>query len=656
MSELSLSIFHDSELIAILLVCFICIAAVLAVFHFMPKHHEETERSSSPALTFVKPSRHFQKYTSRDWCLILLITIPYAIVSFWQLGTTVLPETTWQPSSDSGSQDIVLELTGDTDFSAIYTIYGDADNTINPDSLAGTANMVLTGSNDGITWEPVTTLKGGSIYEYSITEGAWNFRYIKISSVTKANTLTEIGFRSEDGTVFLPVSVYQDAYADSSYPAALIIDEQDKLKLSPTYLDQAYFDEIYHPRNAWEIATNHIMYATVHPLFGTNLIALSIKLFGMNTLAWRLPGVITGILIVPLIYAVAKLLFQKRNLAAMAALLCAADFMHLSTSRIATLEPFSVFFILLMFYFMIRYYYTSFYDTSLKKTLGILLMCGISMSIAISTKWTACYSAVGLAILLFTNLFQRMYEYFKARKCMKDLNSLSDAEAHEALMIKDFFWKKFWLTILCCVVFFIVIPAVIYWVVYLPDRVWKNDTWSIVNVWKQNMYMYNYHINLKATHPYSSVWYMWIIDARPIWYSLTTDAAGLKHSISCFSNPLLTWLGLIASFMTALDLLVKRQREAWVIMVGYLTALVPWLLVTRCVFAYHFYPSSCFLILAVVYFFRRIMDRSWGKWFIIIFLTAYVILFFAFLPATAGFGTTQSYIKAMEWFPSWYFG
>jgi hypothetical protein len=48
-----------------------------------------------------------------------------------------------------------------------------------------------------------------------------------------------------------------------------LIDEQDKLILHPTYLNQAYFDEIYHPRNAWEIATGHIMYATVHPLFGT---------------------------------------------------------------------------------------------------------------------------------------------------------------------------------------------------------------------------------------------------------------------------------------------------------------------------------------------------------------------------------------------------
>jgi hypothetical protein len=656
MSELSLAVFHDTELLAILLVCAAAIFLIWLIFHFLPKKKTKDPHEPESSLPFVAPSRHFKKYTKRDWFLIFVITVPYAIISFWQLGTTVLPTTTWQPTASSGKQDVIFELTGDTNFSAIYTFYGDGDNSFNPDSLNGTNAMTLYGSNDGTSWEKLTTMEVGSIYTYGIKEGTWNYHYVKLSSAYVTNTLSEIGFRNADSTGFLPVSIYQDEYKDSTYPATILIDEQDKLKLHPTYLDQAYFDEIYHPRNAWEIATGHIMYATVHPLFGTNLIALSIKAFGMNTLAWRLPGVIAGILIVPLMYAIAKLIFQKENLAAIAALLCAGDFMHLATSRIATLEPFSVLFILLMFYFMIKYFYTSFFDTSLKKTLGTLCICGIFMGIAIATKWTACYSAVGLAVILFSSLFRRMYEYFQAKKQLKTLEELSDAQAHEAMMIRDFFWKKFWITILCCCVFFIAIPIVIYWLSYLPDRVWHDDTWSIINVWNHNMYMYDYHVNLKATHPYSSVWYMWIVDARPIWYSLTTDAAGLQHSISCFSNPLLTWMGLIAFVSAFIDVLTKRNKNAWIILIGYLSALLPWVFITRCVFAYHFYPSSCFLILLVVYFFQKFIDKPKGKIFIRIFLAAYVILFLAFLPATAGFGTTTSYIKSLEWFGSWYFG
>jgi hypothetical protein len=313
MSEISLRLFQDSELLPVLLTCLIAILAVFIIFRLIPKKKNDKEKVPESSLSFVRPSRHFAKYTSRDWFLILIITIPYAIVSFWQLGSTVFPTSTWQPSSDGGVQSVILELTDQTRFSAIYTIYGDADNTINPDYLAGTTGMVFAGSNDGENWTELTTISGDSIYEYKITAGEWDYKYVKISSIKKTNTLTEVGFRNEDETGFLSVKVYQDDYSSSSYPASLMIDEQEKLILHPTYVDESYFDEIYHPRNAWEIATNHIMYATVHPLVGTNLIALSIKLFGMNTLAWRLPGAITGVLIVPLIYAIALSCCSKRG-------------------------------------------------------------------------------------------------------------------------------------------------------------------------------------------------------------------------------------------------------------------------------------------------------------------------------------------------------
>ena len=50
-----------------------------------------------------------------------------------------------------------------------------------------------------------------------------------------------------------------------------------------------------------------------------------------------------------LLYAVLKVIFIKPEYAALGTLLFSVDFMHITTSRIATLEPFSVFFILLMY-------------------------------------------------------------------------------------------------------------------------------------------------------------------------------------------------------------------------------------------------------------------------------------------------------------------
>ena len=118
-----------------------------------------------------------------------------------------------------------------------------------------------------------------------------------------------------------------------------------------------------------------------------------------------------------------------------------------------------------------------------------------------------------------------------------------------------------------------------------------------MNVWKQCEYMFQYHSSLNATHPYSSTWKQWLLDLRPIWYYNGYDANDIQHTISCFSNPLMTWLSLGAIVFTVLDGIRTKKQSALVIVIGYITALAPWMIITRCVFAYHFYPTSIFAII-----------------------------------------------------------
>ena len=308
---------------------------------------------------------------------------------------------------------------------------------------------------------------------------------------------------------------------------------------------------------------------------------------------------------------------------------------------------------------MIRYYLSSFYDTPLKKQLKTLLICGILMGIAIATKWTGCYSAVGLAILLFANLIRRWREYILAGRYLHSSEEYAPSQAaiNEAEKIRSVFVKYLLITLACCVVFFIIIPIIIYLVTYIPDHVWKDDVWSLRNVWRQTLYIYRYHKNVTATHPYQSTWYMWLLDIRPIWYHISTDGAGMTHSISCFSNPLLCIGGLIAVLITLIALITGKDQKAMVILCGYLTALCPWLLVDRCVFSYHFYPTSIFVILAIVFVIDLIMmNAPQFKNAIIVFMMIYVLLFVIFLPVTCGFGTSLSYIHALEWLSTWHFG
>lgn len=657
MNDMSLKLFHNSELLTILLFCLLATFVLLVIFHFIKETEVSTKRSYKSTLPFVKTSREKQPILKKEWFMILLVAFFYTIVSFHQLGSNVFPTTTWQPTSQQG-QSVIFELPEETQFSKIVTIYGEGNNNALASGYQlGNDQMTFEGSNDLENWQVLGTIQDSSIFKYSSIEGSFNYRYVRMNSMSYFDTVSEIGIYDATSDCFLPIQVQEDAYRDSQYPAELLIDEQDKLVSTPTYYDEAYFDEIYHPRNAYEIANGLDMYATVHPLLGTNVMALSIKLFGNSPFAWRLPGAIFGILIVFMIYFLARLIFQNHKIALIAEILCAADFMHITTSRIATLEPISVFLILVMFYFMIRYYYTSFYDTSFKKTLLLLLASGISMGLAISAKWTACYSAIGLAILLFTNLGTRFYEYHKAKYCLNHYDEYTESQRQEALKIKDTLVHHFTITILWCFVFFIFIPIIIYVLVYLPDRVWKQDSWSISNVWKQCLYMYNYHTNLTATHPYQSNWYEWLVDARPIWYYFGINAQGNSQTIACFSNPLLTWTGLIAIIYCLVKTFYERSEDGWIILVGFITALGPWmLLVNRCVFSYHFYPTSMFVILAIAYLCKDLDKSKVGRIIIQIFLFLYIYLFLLFLPVTCGFPTTLSNIKSLEWFSGWYFG
>ena len=49
----------------------------------------------------------------------------------------------------------------------------------------------------------------------------------------------------------------------------------------------------------------------------------------------------------------------------------------------------------------------------------------------------------------------------------------------------------------------------------------------------------------------------------------------------------------------------RRCARALFIVIGYLAQLVPWFFIGRITFAYHYFPSILFLVLALAYVFRR---------------------------------------------------
>ena len=640
MQSLSFTLFRNTELIPVLLV----IALPFILFIFRNKKEELSEDKNKRDVNLYKESKKIRKLNNNDKLIILIITLVYGIISIWKLGSLSFPTTTWQASS--ANQTIILELPNKTKYTNMLAIYGEGDNNSNPDSFQlGLNELIVSGGNSLDDFRELTRLDKGSIYQYFNIEANNDFKYIKLESTNKNNTLSEIGFYDKESDSFLDVKVLEDEYKDSKYPAELIIDEQDKLVADPTYMDESFFDEIYHVRNGYEVANGQYMYYTVHPLLATNIIGLFIKIFGLSPFIWRLPGVIAGIMMVSVVYLILHHLFTNTTLSTLGTIIFTFDFMHITTSRIATLEPISVLLILIMFYYMLKYYQTSFYDTSLRVQFKYLFLCGLFMSLGIAAKWTACYGAVGLAILLFSNLYQRYKEYASAMK-----SSLPSAER-----IKERFPKAFRDTILVCFIFFIFMPLIIYFLSFIPDHIYREPN-TISNLWKHNLDMYSYHANLKATHPFQSTWYQWLLDVRPVWYYIHRGNE-YTSTIACFSHPLLTWIGLPSIVLVLYEALIKKNKDALFISIGILSNLLPWIsFVDRCVFSYHFYPTSIFIALAIVYAAKELKLHEGSKRILYGFIIVYLIIYIMYMPIITGFNTSIDYIHMLEIFDTWSFG
>ena len=175
-------------------------------------------------------------------------------------------------------------------------------------------------------------------------------------------------------------------------------------------------------------------------------------------------------------YAFAKRLFKNSDYSLVAAGLFAFDFMHYTQTRIATIDVYGVFFIILMYYYMYQYFTMNFFVDGLKKTLKPLGIAGLFFGLGAASKWIDIYAGVGLAVILFASLIKRYIEYRSFK------NSKDEAE-REA--VKPF-WQYTIKTLLWCCVFYILVPVVIYLASYIP-YVLCEEHYDLNGIWGSSL-------------------------------------------------------------------------------------------------------------------------------------------------------------------------
>ena len=553
----------------------------------------------------------------RDWRThlpILLITLIYAVTAFYRLGDATAPQT-------------FVPMAGQ---SAVWTL---------PDGVYPTRIMLYSGvghgeytvffSEDGQTWDTAGSFSQGhvEVLKWNTLDPAGSFRprYVALTGSSGEPWLGEAVLLDGDGA---PIP------ASCSIPA--LADEADTMPLRLTFLNSSYFDEIYHARTAWEHLHGLWPYEISHPPLGKEILSLGILMFGMTPFGWRFMGTLFGVLMLPLMYVLLRKLFGGRAVPCLGTVVFAADFMHYAQTRIATIDTYSVFFILLMYLFLFLWLREG--------KLRDLALCGLSFGLGAAAKWTSLYAGAGLGVLWLAHWIEQALEGSRQKGRRRDP-------------------KRFWLPFLknsaFCVVFFILIPGLIYYLSYLPYGQAEgaplfSSRYTRIVLDNQS-YMFNYHSSVNATHPYSSRWYQWLLDIRPILYYLDYGPGNTKTSLIAFLSPVLCWGGLLSLFVRLYAALFRRDRTAAFLLVGYLAQLLPWVFISRLTFAYHYFPSSVFLVLSLGYVFALLRDnqKNWRLWTLAFACLSVAVfaLFFSTLNGLPVDITRSSHW--LRWLPTW---
>ena len=606
------------------------IALILLFFSFLP------DLRSCPLPVFADKTcgelsgeQNTKRKRIRRKLSVLALTAAYAAAAFWNLGNTDSP----QSFADMEGASAIFSFQG-TQAAETVPEPGDAlgvENGGKPAELwifcgVGSGEYSIEVSDDRDGWFPIASFSQDYVAVlkwHSVATGLtrpWNYMRIHCTS----------------GNPWLGEVVAQD---DSGETIALVCDrteltdEQGTVPQVSDYHNSSYFDEIYHARTAWEHLNGIWPYEISHPPLGKEILSLGILLFGMTPFGWRFSGTLTGVLMLPVLYCFLRRLFGGERIPLLGTALLAAGFLHYVQTRIATIDSYAVFFILLM--------YDRMYAWLTEERSRDLILCGLAFGLGAATKWTCLYAGAGLGILW---LGHWTVSLIRKRHDPAEKNLLPQFLKNAAL----------------CVLCFVLVPCAIYYLSYLPYGIAEGKTLFsreyTALVLDNQRFMFDYHVSVKAEHPYSSRWYEWVLNLRPILYYLEYLPEGMRVSIAAFNHPLICWGGLLSELVLLFLALFRKERTAAFLLVAYASGLVPWMFISRLTFAYHYFASAVMLIPAVCYIFWMIESRGEkaGRVATAAFTILAVILFAVFFPVLSGLPVNNDLASALlGWLPNW---
>ena len=350
---------------------------------------------------------------------------------------------------------------------------------------------------------------------------------------------------------------------------------------------------------------------------------------------WRWPGVIAGALAAALLVLLARLLTERRDVAALVGLLALLDGAGFVQSRIGMNDVY-----LLALLLGGAAAFVAWLQGRARGALSgglLLLAAGLLLGGALASKWVALYGIFGLGIiwlartapgrllvagglaLLGAALLPPALAVADGSTRIPNLPFAAvlamllvatGAAIHRAGGIsRREATPRSLLGLLslpgeATLVFFTLaaLPLGVYIASYLPWAALGNQLitgWPIGNTGQTltdlTASMYRYHDTLRVAHAASSPWWAWPLDLKPVWLFQSSFSAGgsaVTAAVYDGGNVLSRILSIGGALWLAVEAWRRRSWGLASLLVLALALWLPWARIDRAAFQYHYYPTS----------------------------------------------------------------
>ena len=455
--------------------------------------------------------------------------------------------------------------------------------------------------------------------------------------------------------LILIILVFITRFAFLSYPAEVVFDEVHFGKYVSAYFTHEYYFDIHPPLGKMLIA-GFAKISGFSAGFDFNQIGENFDAKDLFILRF-LPALL-GSLIPLLIYLFLKKMGLSTKTTFLGAFMIIFDNALLTQSKFILLDIFLLFFGFSSLYFFLK----SRKENTTKKSLLLFLTSIILATFSLSIKWTGL-SFLGIITLVF--LIDSFIKFFQFKFFQAEIS----------LKAKLFNWVNFKEAIIKLFIL-ILIPFIIYYLIFwlhfqilyksgqgdafmssqfqktlIGNKIQQNEL--PLSNWQKfielNKSMYQYNVLIKATHPDSSKWYQWPIDQKPIWY-WTKNENNKVANIYLFGNPVIWWTVLAGVIFSLFAVFLKKIRQKlppvfFILLLGYFANILPYILIKRVAFLFHYLPSFILgiLIISILYekIFAPFLINKISKKYELLFYSGFLLLcflvFIILLPLNYGF-------------------